>query len=165
MKLKQISSWVSYPEMDNSLHNKLIKSWLLEDGPITKRIKSEEIFKLNLLKDEVADVKDLESNFLGENLGKLKVREVVLMGNNIPKVFARSLIPISTIENGFSELGELGTKPLGDILFEKEFFKRIEVVFAKFTDSEKKFWGRKSKYLVNNCPLSVMEVFLIGENE
>ena len=68
MKLKQISSWVSYPEMDNSLHNKLIKSWLLEDGPITKRIKSEEIFKLNLLKDEIADVKDLESNFLGENL-------------------------------------------------------------------------------------------------
>ena len=31
-------------------------------------IKSEEIFKLNLLKDEIADVKDLESNFLGENL-------------------------------------------------------------------------------------------------
>ena len=47
----------------------------------------------------------------------------------------------------------------------EEFFKRIEVVFAKFTDSEKIFWGRKSKYLVNNCPLSVMEVFLIGENE
>ena len=27
------------------------------------------------------------------------------MGNNIPKVFARSLIPLDTIENGFSKLG------------------------------------------------------------
>ena len=165
MKLEQISKWVSYPEMDNSLQNKLIKSWLLEDGPITKRIKSREVFELNLLKDEIDNVEDLEANFLGNFKGKIKVREVILMGNNIPKVFARSLIPLDTIENGFSKLGALGTKPLGDILFEKEVFKKIEIVFAKCTDNKKIFWGRKSKYLVKNHPLSVMEVFLIGEDE
>ena len=95
----------------------------------------------------------------------IKTREVILMGNDKPKVFARSLIPLITIEKGFAKLGELGTKPLGDILFEKEIFKRTKIVFAKFRNDKKLFWGRKSKYIVNNHPLSVMEVFLIDADE
>ena len=165
MKLKQISSWISYHEMNDELHNKHIKSWLLEDGPITKKIKSSEVFKLNLLIDDIDKVEDSEADFLGENLGMIKTREVILMGNDKPKVFARSLIPLITIEKGFAKLGELGTKPLGDILFEKEIFKRTKIVFAKFRNDKKLFWGRKSKYIVNNHPLSVMEVFLIDADE
>ena len=151
--------------MNDELHNKYIKSWLQEDGPITKRIKSSEAFKLNLLMDKIDEVEDSEANFLGENLGMIKTREVILMGNEEPKVFARSLIPLITIEKGFAKLGELGTKPLGDILFEKEIFKRTKIVFAKFRNDKKLFWGRKSKYIVNNHPLSVMEVFLIDADE
>ena len=165
MKLKQISSWISYHEMNDELHNKYIKSWLQEDGPITKRIKSSEAFKLNLLIDEIDKVEDSEADFLGENLGMIKTREVILMGNEEPKVFARSLIPLITIEKGFAKLGELGTKPLGDILFEKKIFKRTKIVFAKFRNDKKLYWGRKSKYIVNNHPLSVMEVFLIDADE
>ena len=141
MKLEQISKWVSYPEVDNSLQNKLIKSWLLEDGPITKRIKSREVFELNLLKDEIDNVEDLEANFLGNFKGKIKVREVILMGNNIPKVFARSLIPLDTIENGFSKLGALGTKPLGDILFlKKKSLKKLRL-FLQNLQIIKKYSG------------------------
>jgi len=165
MKLKQISSWISYHEMNDELHNKYIKSWLQEDGPITKRIKSSDAFKLNLLMDKIDEVEDSEANFLGENLGMIKTREVILMGNEEPKVFARSLIPLITIEKGFAKLGELGTKPLGDILFEKKIFKRTKIVFAKFRNDKKLYWGRKSKYIVNNHPLSVMEVFLIDADE
>ena len=97
--------------------------------------------------------------------GKPATAKVVLMGNDEPKVFARSLIPLITIEKGFAKLGELGTKPLGDILFEKEIFKRTKIVFAKFRNDKKLFWGRKSKYIVNSHPLSVMEVFFIDANE
>ena len=165
MKLKQISSWISYHEMNDELHNKYIKSWLLEDGPITEKIKSSEVFKLNLLIDEIDKVEDSEADFLGENLGMIKTREVILMGNDEPKVFARSLIPLITIEKGFAKLGELGTKPLGDILFEKEIFVKVETIFAKFSQSENLYWGRKSKYLAKGYPLSVMEIFLIKTNE
>ena len=42
MKLKQISKWVSCEVMDTKLKNKIIRSWLLEEGPITKRIKTNE---------------------------------------------------------------------------------------------------------------------------
>ena len=162
MKLKQISPWISFEKMSILLVNENIKSWLIEKGPITKRIKSEESFKLNLIKDEISAVDDSEKKFLEESSDKIKVREVILMGNNIPRVYAKSLIPIRTIENGFSRLGELGTKPLGDILFEKEIFKKTDVVYAQFQVQDSIFWGRKTKYIVKNMPLSVMEVFLIN---
>ena len=162
MKLKQISPWISFEKMTILLANENIKSWLIEKGPITKRIKSKESFKLNLIKDEICSVDDSEKKFLEESSDKIKVREVILMGNNIPRVYAKSLIPIRTIENGFSRLGELGTKPLGDILFEKEIFKKTDVVYAQFQDQDSIFWGRKTKYIVKNMPLSVMEVFLIN---
>ena len=162
MKLKQISPWISFKKMTILLANENIKSWLIEKGPITKRIKSKESFKLNLIKDEISAVDDSEKKFLEETSDKIKVREVILLGNNIPRVYAKSLIPIRTIENGFSRLGELGTKPLGDILFEKEIFKKTDVVYAQFQDQDSIFWGRKTKYIVKNMPLSVMEVFLIN---
>ena len=162
MKLKQISSWISFEKMDGLLVNKNIKSWLVEKGPITKRIKSEESFQLNLLKDEISYVEDVEKEFLDVISNNIKVREVILMGNNIPRVYAKSLIPVKTIENGFSRLGKLGTRPLGDILFEKEIFKKTDVVYAQFQDKDYIFWGRKTKYIVKNMPLSVMEVFLIN---
>ena len=44
MKLKQISKWISYEAMIIKLKNEIIKSWLLEKGPITKKIKSNEKF-------------------------------------------------------------------------------------------------------------------------
>ena len=165
MQPKQISSWITSKEFHNESISTHVKSWLTETGPITNRIKSNGTFKLELIKDEVGTVNRIDANFLGEDLGEIKIREVLLLSNNKPKVFARSLIPNRTIEKGLSELGELGSKPLGDILFEKEIFKKIETVFAKFSESGNLYWGRKSKYLVKVYPLSVMEIFLLPINE
>lgn len=165
MQPKQISSWITPKEFHNESIGAHVKSWLTETGPITNRIKSNGTFKLELIKDEVGTVKRMDANFLGEDLGEIKIREVLLLSNDKSKVFARSLIPIKTIEKGLSELGELGSKPLGDILFEKEIFKKIETVFAKFSESGNLYWGRKSKYLVKVYPLSVMEIFLLPIDE
>ena len=165
MQPKQISSWITSKEFHNESIDTHVKSWLTETGPITNRIKSNGTFKLELIKDEVGTVNRIDANFLGEDLGEIKIREVLLLSNNKPKVFARSLIPNRTIEKGLSELGELGSKPLGDILFEKEIFKKIETVFAQFSESGNLYWGRKSKYLVKVYPLSVMEIFLLPINE
>ena len=162
MKPVQISSWKKFEVMNNELQNETIRSWLLEDGPITERIKLKNKFKLKLLKDEVSNIDSSDEDFLGNISGCVKVREVILMANNVHKVFARSLIPEITIEHGFSKLGSLGSTPLGDILFEKEIFKKIEVLFSKFILNREIFWGRKTKYIVKNLPISVMEVFLVN---
>ena len=165
MKLKQISKWISYEAMISQLKNEIIKSWLLEEGPITKRIKSNEKFELKLLRDDLGNVNKLDRSFLGYLNGDMKIREVILYGNQNPRVYAQSIIPVETINEGLSKLGELGTKPLGDILFEKKIFKKEATIFAQFKDEKNIFWGRKTKYNVKNKPFSVMEVFLIDQNE
>ena len=56
MKPVQISSWKKFEVMNNELQNETIRSWLLEDGPITERIKLKNKFNLKLLKDEVSNI-------------------------------------------------------------------------------------------------------------
>ena len=163
MKLKQKSSWITYREMLDQVTNNSIKSWLIENGPITKRISAKEDFELNLIRDEIGEVDEEDKKYLGDTKGDIKVREVILLGNKTPKVYAKSLIPIRTIEKGFSKLGNLGNMPLGDILFEKDIFNKIDVLYSFFSYKSNIFWGRKTKYLVKNLPFSVMEVFLIDK--
>ena len=151
----------SYEAIERELTNAEIKSWLLEQGPITKRIKSMKEFRLELIQDELSDVNEDEILFLNIHTKEIRVREVILYGNENPMVFARTIIPIATIEKGLKELGTLGNKPLGDILFEKDIFSKNDIVFATFYDGKSLFWGRKIKYTVKDQPFSVMEVFLI----
>ena len=161
MKLEQISSWNTYEAIEHELTNTEIKSWLLEQGPITKRIKSIAEFRLELIQDELSDATDDEILFLKIDSEEIRIREVILYGNENPIVFARTIIPNTTIEKGLKELGKIGNKPLGDILFEKDIFSKEDIVFASFKDKESLFWGRKIKYTVKDQPFSVMEVFLI----
>ena len=56
MQLKQISEWVNKDDMEVLLSDEEIKSWLLEKGPITKRIKLNHNFELNLIRDEVDQI-------------------------------------------------------------------------------------------------------------
>ena len=161
MKLEQISSWNTYESIEHELTNAEIKSWLLEQGPITKRIKSIAEFRLELIQDELSDATDDEILFLKIDSEEIRIREVILYGNENPIVFARTIIPNTTIEKGLKELGKIGNKPLGDILFEKDIFSKEDIVFATFKDEESLFWGRKIKYTVKDQPFSVMEVFLI----
>ena len=161
MQLKQISEWVNKDDMEVLLSDEEIKSWLLEKGPITERIKMNNNFELNLIRDEVDKINKDDKIFLDNIGGDIKVREVILLGNDIPLVYAKSYIPIFTINKGLKKLGHLGKKPLGDILFEKNLFQKKETMFTKFLYLNSEHWGRRSKYHINGLPLSVMEVFLI----
>ena len=97
MKLKQISSWNSYQSVMLQITNDEIKSWLLEEGPITKRIKSNKEFRLKLIQDEMSAVDESEKQFINYNSTNIRVREVLLFGDEIPMVFARTIIPLSLI--------------------------------------------------------------------
>jgi chorismate-pyruvate lyase len=89
------------------------------------------------------------------------VREVRLFKDNKAVVFAKSVIPFLTSRYGYPELGAIGGKPLGELIFQSELFIKQSCKFAKFTFNKKEFvWGRRINYLVNGYPFSIMEVFL-----
>ena len=121
-------------------------------------------YKLELIQDELDIVKASEREFLKTNSNDIRVREVILYANQDPFVFARTIIPTSTIQKGLSDLGKIGNKPLGDILFEKKIFSKEIVLYSSFKRKNKIFWGRISKYTVKGYPFSVMEVFLINDS-
>jgi len=164
MKLKKISSWKIFESVESKISNNEIRSWLLEKGPITKRIKKNGAFKLHLIQDKLSFVKQEDKDFIDCKSNEIKLREVILFCENEPIVFAQTIIPFETISNGFKKLGNLGNKPLGDILFEKDIFTKDKVVYALFENESGLYWGRKAKYLVKGFKFSVMEVFLINAN-
>ena len=123
MQLKQLSSWGSFNSIKDKVHNEIITSWLLEKGPITKRIKKTGSFQLNLIQDKLSKISIDDKKFINTESEKIKKREVILLCNDLP------------------------------------------IVFASFTNDSNTYWGRKAKYSVKGYRFSVMEIFLINEND
>ena len=91
-------------------------------------------------------------------LGALKnqvfiVREVELIGSQKPVVFARSLIPQT--EDTKSIL-KIGSKPLGEILFNDPLIKRGHLEVGNFNTT----WARRSTFTIGTTKLLVSEIFL-----
>ena len=162
MQVKRIDKWLNGSELSNHLTKKNILDWLEEEGSITARISSRAEFKLEILNDDIGFAEDEEYIALEIPPEEVRIREVVLFGDLVPLVYARSIIPELTALKGYPGLGTIGSKPLGDLLFQSELFVKTRREFAQFQSSSKEvFWGRRTHYLVRGYPLSVMEVFLL----
>jgi chorismate--pyruvate lyase len=165
MKLNKISSWKNFETIESKIPNDAIRSWLLESGPITKRIKQKGTFRLHLIQDKFSSIKQDDKDFIECTSNEIKLREVLLYCDDSPIVFAQTIIPAETISRGLKQLGNLGSKPLGDILFEKDVFTKDKVLYALFEKNSRFYWGRKAKYMVRGYKFSVMEVFLIDAKD
>ena len=162
MQAKRINNWLSDSQLKTHLKKQNILEWLNEEGSITAKISSDSKFKLEILSDDLGIAEDEEYLALDITSEEVRIREVVLYGDLVPLVYARSIIPNLTSSKGYPGLGTIGSKPLGDLLFQSELFIKTRREFAQFeTSSEEVIWGRRTHYLVQGYPLSVMEVFLL----
>ena len=91
-------------------------------------------------------------------------------------VFARTLIPLTSLTGEQQALSELGEQPLGQVIFNNSSLLRqlIEVSDFSFDSSvgqlsvllntdvitPKTLWGRRSLFYIEEKPLLVAEVFL-----
>ena len=146
------------------VHNDEILSWLNENGSITSRIKLFSNFRLKLLRDGPGKVDASEDDLIISNYKENNIREVVLYSDEKPLIYAKSIIPVETINLGLGLLGNLKENPLGDILFSDPEIEKKHMLFAKFQSNEKKFYGRKGIYAVKGYPFSVCEIFLIDDS-
>ena len=161
MQAKRINKWLNSLELKSSLKDQNILDWLNEEGSITAKISADSNFKLEILSDDIGIAEDEEYLMFDIASEEVRIREVVLYGDLVPRVFARSIIPNLTAAKGYPGLGTIGSKPLGDLLFQSDLFIKTHREFAKFlTSSEELVWGRRTHYHVRGYPLSVMEVFL-----
>tara|TARA_B100000965_G_scaffold403322_1_gene431154 strand:- start:254 stop:745 length:492 start_codon:yes stop_codon:yes gene_type:complete len=162
MKFNKLTLWTS--QMGSlEINSKEILSWLNESGSITSRIKSFSKFKLKLLRDGPGKVDEIEDDLIIANYEENNIREVVLYSDEKPLIYAKSIIPIETINLGLGVLGNLKENPLGDILFSDPKIKKKYMLFARFESNKKIFFGRKGIYSVKGYPFSVCEIFLIND--
>ncbi|TYK64337.1 chorismate--pyruvate lyase family protein [Colwellia echini] len=163
-----------------------LKSWLLDESSLTARLKSHcRTFHVKVIgeveqlctADEACDLIKVGEPIL--------VREVLLFCDNVPQVFARSLLPLTSLTGKEVVLGHLGAQPLGQVLFNNPSLQRQALQVSSFTvgsrislladslakqntvaqtpiDINKELWGRRSIFILENKPLLVAEVFLPG---
>jgi chorismate--pyruvate lyase len=102
------------------------------------------------------------------------IREVHLLCENQPWVFARTVIPIRTLTGSRRRLTRLGKKPLGAVLFADPDMQRSQIEIAHLemgqvlfesaikplADRPQEIWGRRSAFFLDKKPLLVSELFL-----
>ena len=151
-----------------------LKPWLHARGSLTTELlgASAGAFRVEVLSQALANVYPSERQLLGLKSGqRALVREVILFGCNQPWVFARSVLPLSTLTGRLRALRRLDNRPLGHHLFSYANMRRsaIELALighrerylpAPYRTDNKPQWGRRSVFHLDNKPLLVSEVFL-----
>ena len=176
MKIQQNRShprqqWLKRPMLSGAY-----RKWLIDNSSLTARLKvSYADFAVQpvLLKNakSFAD----ESALLGLKASQhALIREVLLMGNNQPVVFAHSVLPRTSLRGAWRGLGRLGNEPLGATLFANPKVKRTPLEYKKLPrhhpismrvaehmqNSPKALWARRSIFSLNCAKILVTEVFL-----
>ena len=100
--------------------------------------------------------------------GSALVRQVLLCCGDEPLVYARTVIPATTIHGAERRYANMGSRPLGAMLFADRTMRREEVQVARlpvshvahqYTQSSEPVWGRRSVFRVAGKPLLVSEYF------
>jgi chorismate--pyruvate lyase len=166
------ATWLALADCDFS---PTLKSWLTDKNSLTARLKeNSDSFRVELLGQCIEVCTKEEANNVITAGEEVLVREVVLFCNNEPHVFARSLIPLSSLTGEEKALANLGTQPLGQVLFNNPSLSRESIEFARFNEASSvsklchslgfmvadDLWGRRSTFTLENKPLLVAEVFL-----
>ena len=155
-----------------------VLEWLRDEGSLTQRViqacgRGE--FRVRVLHQGWAAPLYSESRLLKMRRGSTALlREVELLCNSHPWVFARTLIPATSLRGSARRLGRLGDKPLGAVLFSDPHIHRgltqvarlqqrhplFEAASSHLTVKPPELWGRRTLFFVAKRPILVNEIFL-----
>lgn len=158
-----------------------LSDWLLDRESLTLRLqqlcpgKSPRGFRVQVLSQMQAIPRLDESQALAMQPREMAViRQVLLLCGRQPWVYARTVIPVSSLRGKLQRLTCLGTRPLGEVLFADPGMRRGVVELAEILPGQAVFaaatvhtrhqpasiWGRRSVFWLSGKPLLVSEVFL-----
>ena len=150
--------------------------WLIHRGSLTKRLQLR-YSQFAVMPVKVRYAKPIADESALLHLPAYKtalIREVLLMGNNQPVVFAHSVLPRASLRGPWNGLGKLGNMPLGATLFTNQIIKRMPLSYKKLSPRHKLFkratahltikptylWARRSVFSLNCAKILVTEIFL-----
>lgn len=148
-----------------------VGAWLLDKHSLTARLikASQGDFRVELIQQSWRLPTADESKLLALKSREVAlVREVLLICHGQPWVFARSVIPASSLRGKLGFLRKLKNSALGALLFKDPSLQRSHFEVARIqlphphipVQSSANIYGRRSLFYWKNKPLLVAEIFL-----
>ncbi len=153
-----------------------LRDWLLDADSLTSRILTQcNHFRVQVAKQQRQRPMRSEALSLGIRMHTNGlVRQVHLYCKDLPWVFARTFIPLTTLRGKERRLAHLGNRPLGAYLFSRPDMHRGEIEIARICAGTllyemalagnghrpEQIWGRRSVFYLSDKPLLVSEIFL-----
>ncbi len=169
--------WYRRAQLFNQIIPVVVDDWLFDTSSLTARLlkRCAQSFNVQLLSQSYASISAAERSAmrLPQSCAAL-VREVLLCDDQTPLVYARSVIPVSTLKGPLRCYAKMGERPLGAMLFADRTMRRGEVEVTSTlpqhccsakkikagVHSDSVIWGRRSVFWVSGKPLLVGEYFL-----
>jgi chorismate--pyruvate lyase len=130
-----------------------VQFWLDDNASLTAKLKQQfSDFSVHVLSQKKVIPYAHEIEVLNTHQA-YAIREVELLGNDRVMVFARSVIPIT---NDTQEILNIGSKPLGEFLFNDPSIKRGPMQITQIDN----VWGRRSTFTIGETKLLVSEFFM-----
>lgn len=157
-----------------------LRPWLNDPGSLTARIRARcAHFEVRVLRQASARCCTDEARLFGLRDGaRAVVREVLLVADGVPVVFARSLVPLSQGRGAWQVFRRVGSRPLGAWLFADPRVARGTLAFACLDRRDARYhagfaaaglapvpervWARRSLFRWCGRSLLVTEMFLPG---
>jgi len=155
-----------------------LRPWLTDSGSLTARVKAHcGQLRVRVLRQRLARPNEDERRLIGLPPGRLAwVREVLLLADDRPVVFAHSVLAPRHLRGPWHMAAGMGGRPLGAALFADPLILRGALHCQRLTAAhplhrraemalgEKlpTLWARRSRFLRWGCALLVTEVFLPG---
>ena len=170
MKSKQ--RWYRRHQLFNQSVQPSLLPWLFDASSLTARLIDlcGDDFSVRVISQrwQLLDAEEASAMSLSDVRSAL-VRQVLLCCGDRPLVYARTVIPVTTIKGAQRRYANMGNRPLGAMLFADRTMRREEVQVAvlpasheanQFIKADEPVWGRRSVFRVADKPLLVSEYFL-----
>lgn len=150
-----------------------VRPWLLDPGSLTQRLikASDNHFQVQVLTQRWQRPRQSEMQLLDMAPRSMAiVREVALLCRGQPWVFARSVLPASSLSGRLRRLRQFDNSSLGEMLFRDPSMRRQPFQIAVIDGNSEQIpshlrqssplWGRRSRFELTGKPLMVSEIFL-----
>ena len=158
--------WLPHPACSGAFRH-----WLIDGASLTRRLQAScRQFAVRHVRQSWSKPLPDEAALLGLRPGAAAwVREVWLQDGDSPLVFARSILPRTSLRGAWRRLGSLGSRPLGEELFADARVMRRPLAYRKLRPGHpalkdaaqrKALWARRSVFVRAGHAILVTEAFL-----
>jgi chorismate lyase len=170
--------WLRSTQLPPGAPDARLRDWLFDPTSLTRRVREACTgkFRVRVERQDWGRPRLDEYRALALRMPRRAlIREVHLLCDERPWIFARTIIPASTLRGPQRRLLRLGARPLGAVLFADPRMRRGPVEVAEIplghplyaaavhglSSRPAAVWGRRSVFWMNDKPLLVAEIFLM----